>query len=158
VSGVGTTTAATIGTQASQALDFANSTGALRLVEWKEALHEVRGSWLLGLGTNSWGQRHFEITQFGPIPAFLGNWAIRTLYDSGIAGLALLCWFFLIVVWPSRSLRAVTGDAAVLARALAFGSIVLLVAYLATDALLLVWPWILFGLVRAARRLAVDAG
>lgn len=147
-------TAVTIGSQASAALSFSTSTGARRLVEWKGALHEVQSSPLVGLGTNSWGDRHLEQTRFGSIPAFLGNWLIRTLYDSGVIGLGLLLWFLSWIAWPGSQVRRARGESAGVARAFVFASVALLVAYLATDALLLIWPWLLFGLARSARRLA----
>jgi hypothetical protein len=48
------------------------------------------------------------------------------------------------------------GDLAPIARALTFGCTVLVVSYLATDALLLVWPWLLLGLTRAARVMSAE--
>jgi len=151
----GASTASTLQEQGGQVLDFGSSTGAARVAEWRTSLDEWRDAPLFGLGTNSYGQRHFEMTVDGPIPAFVGNWAIRTLYDSGIIGLAMLVTFVGALLWPSRELRVVGGDAAVVARSLLCGAVVIAVAYLAADGFLLVWPWILFGLLRAARRLAL---
>ncbi len=148
---VGRSTVSAVRQQAGNVLNLSASTGAHRLNAWKTALREVRSSPLLGLGTNSYGQRHFEMTQNGPLPAFLGNWAIRSLYDSGVVGLALLTAFLAYLVWPGRNVIAATGDLAPVARALTFAALALVIAYLATDALLLVWPWILLGLVRSAR-------
>jgi hypothetical protein len=109
-----------------------------------------------GLGTNSYGQRHFERTISGPKPAFVGNWFVRILYDSGIVGLLLFLAFAVPIVWPDARLRNAKGDLAPIARALTFGCTVLAVSYLATDALLLVWPWVLLGLTRAARVLSAE--
>jgi O-antigen ligase len=159
LAGVGSSTAATVGAQAAQSLNFTTSTGARRITEWKGALREVVASPILGLGTNSWGQRHFESTLQGPIPAFLGNWLIRTLYDSGAVGVVLLLWFLWFVAWPGKAVRDAregTGDSPSIARAFVFASAGLLVCYLATDALLLIWPWLLFGLARSARRIVTS--
>lgn len=156
VTQVGTGTASAVSSQAEQALNLGSSTGAQRLVEWKTSLEEVRSSLWFGLGTNSYGQRHFDKTLFGPKPAFVGNWFVRTLYDSGLVGLVLFVAFALPIVWPDARLRQAVGDLAPIARALTFGCTVLAVSYLATDALLLVWPWVLLGLARAARVMSAE--
>lgn len=154
VASVGASTATTIGEQAGRVLELRTSTGAARLQEWTTSLREVRGSLLFGLGTNSFGQRHSEQTIRGLVPAFVGNWAVRTLYDSGVVGLALLAAFLASIAWPGPRVRRAVGDLAPVARAFVVAAGALLVAYLATDALLLVWPWILFGITRAARVLS----
>lgn len=156
--GAGSETAAAVQTQAGQVLAFGGSTGAARLQEWQTSLSETARSPLLGLGTNSYGQRHFDRTQYGPKPAYVGNWAVRTVYDSGLIGLLLLAGALGAAVWPGPRVRRAEGELAPIARALALGGLVLLVAYLATDALLLVWPWIWFGLARSARLLATEQG
>lgn len=153
---VGAGTATAVSSQAQQALNLSSSTGARRLVEWQMSLGEVRSSPWFGLGTNSYGQRHFDKTLFGPKPAFVGNWFVRILYDSGIVGLLLFFAFGVPIVWPDARLRVAAGDLAPIARALTFGCTVLAVSYLATDALLLVWPWLLLGLTRAARVMSAE--
>lgn len=152
----GISTASAITTQAGRTLDLSSSTGAARVREWRLSLEEVAPHWLLGLGTNSFGQRHAVETVFGPRPAFVGNWLIRIFYDSGVLGLALFLAFVGPIVWPSRNIRRAAGASAPAARALVAGCLVLAVAYLATDSLLLVWPWILLGLTCAARRLSEE--
>ena len=154
---VGAETASVLQVQASRTLDFSGSTGARRLAEWRTSLDEVQTSPFIGLGSNSYGQRHFDETQYGPKPAFVGNWFVRFLYDSGVAGLLLFLGFAVPVAWPGRSVRRGGGDLDPLVRALVLGCVVLAVAYLATDALLLVWPWVLLGLTRVARRLSTRA-
>lgn len=154
--GAGSLAASTIKQQAGRILDLETYTGATRLLEWKIALADVPASPLFGLGTNSYGQRHLEPTVADPEPAYLGNWAIRTLYDSGIVGLALLSAFLASVVWPVRGLRRARGDLASVARALTLGGVVLAVSYLATDAFLLAWPWVFLGLTRASRAFAQE--
>jgi O-antigen ligase len=152
----GASTASAVGTQAGQVLAFGGSTGAQRLAEWRTSLQEVSTSPWLGLGTNSYGQRHVDRTQYGPKPAYVGNWAVRTLYDSGVIGLLLLAGFLGFSVWPGPVVRAAGGDTGAVARAFALAGSMLAVAYLATDALLLVWPWVAFGLSRSARVLAAE--
>jgi hypothetical protein len=151
---VGSGTAGAIGQQAGNVLNFGATTGAHRFRNWKIAIEEVRSSPILGLGTNSFGQRHFEQTGYGPIPAFLGNWAVRTLYDSGLVGLGLLLALLAAVAWPGPRVRGGDNELASIVRACVFAVVVLGVAYLATDAMLLAWPWVLLGLTRAARVLS----
>lgn len=148
---VGASTAGAVSSQAGHVFDLATATGAQRLIEWETSLSEVRRSPILGLGTNSYGQRHFDMTRFGTRPAFVGNWFVRTLYDSGLVGLFLLMAFAGPIVWPGARVRRARGELAPETRALVLGCLVLVVAYLATDSLLLVWPWVLLGLTRAAR-------
>lgn len=154
---VGSSTASAVTAQASSSLNLsASATGARRLVEWRTSLHEVRTSLLLGLGTNSYGQRHFDETLNGPKPAFVGNWFVRTLYDSGLVGLLLLFAFAGPIVWPDARVRHANGELAGVVRALVLACVVLVVSYLATDSLLLVWPWVLLGLTRAARVMSAE--
>ena len=67
----------------------------------------------------------------------------------------LLLLFLGLVLWPRREIQNSPGDLAPIARALTFGGLTLAVAYGVTDSTLLVWPWIMFGLIRAATWLAV---
>lgn len=147
------TTAGALHVQSSRALSFGSTTGAQRVAEWKLAYADISASPLLGSGAISYGQHHLIKTQYGSKPAFLGNWLVRIVYDTGLVGLGLFLAFALPIVWPSDSVVGASGESAVVARALVCGCIVIAVAYLATDALLLVWPWILLGLTRSARLL-----
>jgi len=76
--------------RASQIFDFGGGTGQLRVDSWREALGDLHGvSWVVGLGSNSFGQRHLDPTQPG-FPAYLGNLPLEILYDGGLVGVALL--------------------------------------------------------------------
>ena len=152
------TTAGALQVQSSRALAFGSSTGAQRVAEWKLAYADISNSPLLGSGAISYGQHHLIKTQYGSKPAFLGNWLVRIVYDTGLVGLLLFLAFALPIVWPGRSVVNAYGEVASVARALVCGCVVIAVAYLATDALLLVWPWILLGLTRASRRLTSGHG
>ncbi|MDP9075270.1 MAG: O-antigen ligase family protein, partial [Actinomycetota bacterium] len=70
--------------------DFGSSTGAERVKTWKVAADDLTASrgWVLGRGTNSFGQRHLSRTVAGQ-PDYLGNLALTVLYDTGIVGLIL---------------------------------------------------------------------
>jgi O-antigen ligase/polysaccharide polymerase Wzy-like membrane protein len=139
-------------------LDYRSGTGAGRVQEYTEAVHELFAQPmpvpLVGRGTASWGQRHFHKSpQTAPylVPRYIDGWYIRTLYDSGLMGFLLLGLFLGLLLWPTRAILASTGDLAPIARAFTLGAIVLSVAYAATDAVLFVWPWIVYGLTRSAR-------
>jgi O-Antigen ligase len=151
-----TTSSVEIGTDASTIVDFTNGTGASRLSEWKTAIGDLRRSPLIGLGTNSYGQRHLAVnaTEKDPVPGYLGNLYVRTLYDTGIIGFLFLAFFLLPVARPRRVLQTSRGDLAPIARAFLFGYLVLAVAFAATDASFQPWPWVFLGLARAAVALA----
>ena len=84
--------AAPIVEKGSQLLNFGSQTGQVRLDQWRQALDDLEGTdWLIGLGSNSFGQRHLEPTlPESPTPAYLGNLPLQVLYDSGVVGLVLL--------------------------------------------------------------------
>lgn len=73
-------------------LDFKDGNGALRVREWTTAVADLQGiDWLIGLGTNSFGQRHRDPTRpLEPRPAYLGNLPLQVLYDTGLIGVLLL--------------------------------------------------------------------
>jgi O-antigen ligase len=150
------TSSGEISADAGTLLDFSSGTGASRLSEWKTALNDFRRSPLIGLGTNSYGQRHLAVnaTEENPLPGYLGNLYVRTLYDTGIIGFLFLAFFLLPVVRPRRALQTSRGDLAPIARAFLFGYLVLAVAFAATDASFQPWPWVFLGLARAAVALA----
>jgi O-antigen ligase len=122
-----------------------------RLGETVLGFEDLDRSPVIGLGTDSFGQRHVDYTLNPPGPAYLGNLYFRTLYDTGVAGLVLLALFLASVVWPSGYLRTGRSDLAPVARALILGYLAMAVAYAATDGSLLAWPWVFIGLARAAR-------
>jgi hypothetical protein len=124
-------------------------TGAARLGETATALQDWEQSPIIGLGTGTYEQRHPQRVRTN----YIGNIYLRALYETGIVGVPLLVGFLLLLFWPNRALLFGTGDLAPVARALTAGGAVLTVAYAATDSTLLVWPWILFALIRAARAL-----
>lgn len=142
---------ASVSEQGGRVLEFSKSTGYLRTAEWRTAITDAGLDPLFGLGADTYGSRHTEMTLHGPIPSYLGNWLVRSFHDGGLIGMVLLAGSFLAIAWPGRAIRWAVGLWAPLARVLCAGAITLLVAYLATDAFLFVWPWAFLGLVRVAR-------
>ncbi|HJP66047.1 MAG TPA: O-antigen ligase family protein, partial [Actinomycetota bacterium] len=123
------------------------ATGVARLGETNQVLDDWKTHKLFGLGTGSYNQLHPLLNQTN----YIGDIYLRALYETGLLGVTFLIGFLVWLFWPNKALLFNVGDLGPIARALTFGGAVLTVAYAATDATLLIWPWILFALVRAAR-------
>ncbi len=142
--------------KATQLLDFSSGSGAARVSTMSQALADLHGSPLLvGLGTNSFGQRHKGVVQQGGTvkASYIGNLYVRVLYDTGVIGALCLAAFLLAVLWPGRSLRRSGAELAPVATAFVMAYAVMAIAFSATDASFLLWPWILVGVAQSARRL-----
>src|SRR5207244_2837086 len=137
--------------------DGCNTTSG-RLRRWSKGIQEVmHESPAIGLGTDSYGLHNFRPSPFTwpyLVPAYIESLYVRTLFDTGVIGLLILLGFFVLLLRPRRELRNAPGDLAPIARALMFGGWTLFVAYGITDSTQLLWPWIMFGLIRAATFLA----
>jgi O-antigen ligase len=75
------------------ATDFGSGTGQLRVQSWSTALGDIHssGDALLGLGMNTFGQRHLDPT----VPEldrgyYLGNLPLEIFYDTGLVGVLLV--------------------------------------------------------------------
>jgi hypothetical protein len=111
-----------------------SDTVAVRLENIRLALGEVAGSPLVGLGTDSYQQRHIEPSC--RCPAAIANVLVGALYDSGVSGLlglSVLLLGVLYVAWKH-------GEWAYLAAFL-----VMVLGFQATDALRSASNWILMG-------------
>ncbi|MFN2590259.1 MAG: O-antigen ligase family protein [Actinomycetota bacterium] len=133
--------------KAEDLINVETGTGQARLQETAVALTDWRTSKLFGLGTGTYNQRHPQKEKTN----YIGNIYLRALYETGLVGAFLLIAFLALVFWPNRSLLYASGDVPAVARALSYGGAVVTVAYAATDATLFIWPWIMFGLIRASR-------
>lgn len=129
--------------RAGQLLDFGSGTGAQRVSASTTALKDLRGAdLLLGLGSNSYGQRHLEPTlPDTPTPAYLANYPLQVLYDSGLIGSILLFGAFLVVV-PVKGTRR--------RRALLI-AVVYLVCAIATSPGWFASTWFLFAIAAALK-------
>ncbi len=84
------TLAEPVAIRASQAFDFNQGSGKLRVQYWEAALDDLHGYDLIfGLGPDAFGHRHFDPTLPGK-PAYLGNLPLQVLYETGLVGVALL--------------------------------------------------------------------
>lgn len=151
---VGAAVSSSVRTQAAQVLDFGSGTGAGRTREWRVAVDEVwHTSPLIGMGTKSFGQRHFHpsAATFPYLaPSYIESLYVRTFYDSGVIGLLLLLAFLGLVLFPTREVRRARGELGAVARSLILGWVVFAIAFTATDAMFQMWPWIVLGVARAA--------
>lgn len=76
----------------SHSVDFSSGSGLLRLRNWRLAADDIRGfGYIVGLGTNTYGQRHVEVARGVPVPGYLGNLPLQVFYDVGVIGVLLIC-------------------------------------------------------------------
>lgn len=111
-------------------------TVAVRMRNVRIALAEFDRSPLIGLGTDSYRQRHREPSC--ECPAHIANLPFSALYDSGAVGLLGLVGLIASAIWAAWR----TGRWAYLA-----ALIVLIVGYQITDAFRFASNWILLGVV-----------
>jgi hypothetical protein len=90
----------------SNTFEFGTGTGQQRVESWRTAIDDLDGfDWVVGLGTNSFGQRHLEPTlPTTPTPQYLANLPLQVVYDTGIVG-ALLLVATLLSLFRRRRLR-----------------------------------------------------
>ena len=125
------------------------------------ALDDLRQSPWIGLGAESYGQRHADVSQAGDPPDHIAILAVAAVYDAGIIGASFLALAFVLLLvglWRA-SLSAARGhDASGIGLAAAFaGAIVaLLVSSQATNALHFASNWMMIGaavaVIGASRR------
>ncbi len=116
--------------------DFGSGTGAYRASAWKLAMNDYLqlGHPLIGLGTNSFSQRH-SAQDSSTGEAYLGNFWIVLLHDSGLIGTV---GFLLIAIYLAVRVHrlAVVPLYATLA-----------VTALATSPMWFAFPWVALALV-----------
>jgi len=108
----------------------------LRLRNMQIGLSEVAKSPLIGLGTDSYRQRHVEPSC--RCPAHIANLPAAALYDSGAIGLVGLLGLLGSALWASWRTRAWPYLAA---------SVVMIVGYQVTDAFRFASNWVLLGTI-----------
>lgn len=86
-------------------LDVSAGNGAYRLNIQGLALNDMQGaqSWVFGLGTNSFSQRHLDPSRAGlEIGAYIGSLPLQIIYDAGIIGCCLVLFLILDLLHSSR--------------------------------------------------------
>ncbi len=122
------------------------------------AIEDIKQHPIVGSGSNSFvllNQSSEEEYEGGE--AWLGNFFLRVMHDTGIIGVVVLGWLFVSLgrrAWRILSVRKSTNAAV---GALSAAAIVMFLAYQLTDASTLEFTWINFGLLAAAVR-AAEAG
>lgn len=114
-------------------------TVAVRLNNMSIALNDLPRSPLIGLGTDSFQQRHIEVSC--RCPAHIPNLAVASLHDSGILGFLGLAGFLAAVL----ALAWRRGEPAYVVTLLA-----MIVGYQATDAFRFASNWIVMGALLGA--------
>lgn len=73
-------------------VDFESGNGAVRAQVWEQAVQDLQIETIAtGLGTNTFGQRHVEVTRPDTAtPGYLGNLPLQILYDAGLVGVMLV--------------------------------------------------------------------
>jgi O-antigen ligase len=131
-------------------------------VRWdfaKQAIRDWRAHPIVGLGIGSFGQRYVNTSNN---PAWLTNFIVRVLHDSGVvgallfgAGLALLIWQAATLAWRPRPR---TNESERIALALSVAIATMLLAFMMTEGLQIAWYWCSLGLWAAALRVAAARG
>jgi hypothetical protein len=109
-----------------------------RLTRTQQAIEDFSGSPWIGLGANSFGQRHLDPTQSFK-PDYLGVFPLTIVYDAGLVGFS---GFLLFAVWSIRTIwRSGRPERAAFLASLA----VMVPAYAATDAFRFAENWLVIG-------------
>lgn len=139
--------ASTILLRGSTILQASGGSLAFRLIRYKEALAGWRGSPILGLGTNTFGQRFFDPSRHYASD-YLPSLFLQALYDSGVIGLLLLLAFFFQIgqgLWGASTKGSLAERSTT--RAYMGTLLGLLLAFQATSAFWFAINWILLALM-----------
>jgi len=133
------------------ALDYTSGSISYRLSNIKLAFEDWVQNPVIGLGTNSFGQRHLDPTRNAP--GYIGSLLMQSLYDSGIIGLIMLCGFFgSMFIRLHRVYQAQDTETRGIVAGFTAAIIGLFIAYQATSALWFGYNWILFGICSGLSR------
>lgn len=85
-------------------ISLEEGTGQYRSAMWSQALHDLSGGFLSGLGANSFGQRHLDPSLPGSGARwYLGNLPLQIVYDGGVVAVILVSVAVLIMMVRVRS-------------------------------------------------------
>lgn len=112
---------------------------ALRMRNSLRALEEIPRSPIIGLGTDSYGQRHLD--DGCRCPSHISNLTVATLYESGIVGSIALVGLLAVTAFAVWQLGAWGYGAAIIA---------MMIGYQATDAFRFAISWIVLGAILGA--------
>lgn len=122
--------------------EFSSSTGFVRAETWRTALSDLGelDAWVLGLGLNSFGQRHLWLTDTGQ-PGYISNFFIQVLYDGGLVASGLVLLGAVGLIYRAARWRHLVDPAPIMG----WGS-VFAVASIATSTVWLGSTWVAFAL------------
>lgn len=88
-------------------VQFQDYNSIYRYMSWRLAMEDVSGSWLFGLGTNTFQQRHVSPTSdfFDPTGYYLAALPLQVLHDTGILGVVLVGFAALTLLRSGHRLR-----------------------------------------------------
>lgn len=140
-----------------------DSSTAGRLVQMAAAVDHVVDHPILGTGTSSF-QLLFKLSDLGILinyedndVGWISNSPLRILHDTGIIGLGIFLAFIVTLGRAAyRSLKVASSSTRVSIAALTAGLLLYAITFQATEATLLTFTWIHFGLLAAAVSVAVD--
>ncbi|WP_305001436.1 glycosyltransferase [Salinibacterium soli] len=118
-------------------LDLSSGTGAFRVATWVQAMQDLAasGSWAIGLGVNTFQQRHVPAPGAAPIEYFSNAW-LAQLHDTGMIGtVALLA--SLVGLWAATRRRL---DALAV-----FATLAITAAF--ANPLWFAYPWVVLALL-----------
>ena len=131
-------------------VDLGSGTGAFRLETWAMALDDVResGAWLVGLGANSFQQRHADLVDSKQIDYFSNAW-LAQFHDGGLIGIVGIIVALGYAWWRTSRRILVLPFFATLALTAGF-----------TNQLWFAFPWVMLALLsyRSRTEVASTAG
>jgi O-antigen ligase len=134
----------------------ADSSTWIRMISLGAALENIRSHPVFGSGTDSFQLTFNPRDYVGPselddYAGWISNTPVRVLHDTGIIGLGIFLAFLLtLAVQTVRAVRVAGGYTRVVIMALAAGLLVYAITFQTTEATLLAFPWVHFGLLAAA--------
>jgi hypothetical protein len=130
-------------------------------VRWdfaKQAIRDWRAHPVAGLGVGSFGQRYVNTSNN---PAWLTNFMVRVLHDSGVVGAALFGGALGLLGWQAVALAWRAGrrhsEAERVALALSVAIATMFLAFMMTEGLQIAWYWCSLGVWAAALRVTLPS-
>lgn len=121
-----------------------------RMVSYAVALQDIARHPVAGNGAASFQLLAAEYESVLGARPWVGNVLVRTLHDTGLAGLAALGFFLCALAWRVKRALERRGPVRERILALAAGGILYAISFQATDGTLLAFFWVHLGILAAA--------
>lgn len=132
--------------------NVSSGTGGFRSNINNKAINDWSKSKLIGLGTNSYGQRHFMKVYGEIIPEYLPNLWIGMLHDSGVVGLLLFLYFIYQIMKTLRKSMKLSEYKEIIIGGMA-GIVGISICYITTNAMWFDTSWIYIAIIVNISRL-----